>query len=63
MVAGEVKGMCALRGGWALHWVAVSAESDCGVSVGVLKFPKGAPNSKGWLNSEFNSAEACRLAV
>ena len=63
MVASEVKGMCALRGGCAFDWVAVSVESECGVSVGVLKFPKGAPNSKGCIDSQFDSAEACALAV
>ena len=52
-----------LRGGCAFDWVAVSVESECGVSVGELKFPKGAPNSKGWLKSEFDSAAARGLAV
>ena len=38
-------------------------EVECGVILGEARFPKGAPNSKGWLKSEMESAEVGRLAV
>ena len=38
---------------------------ECGVSVGVPRFAKGAPNSKGWLNSDCvcGGEESCGLEV